>query len=175
MFNSLVLITSNNNIDSLYFSTATFVITCCVGKDETITGGRVQCKVLGQSGKIRLVYIGNETQGNFSDNNKNQLTFEVDEIAELDAQGGEVGKRGPAANKHSLNSLATQDFTFSNVDRNAYYQGIKVINVNLTANLSGPHAILRIMIFLFLEDGNVTFGNESFAVFRGTLKFNIKV
>ena len=157
-----------------FFLTALFhLVASCVCGDETITGGNVQCKILGQSGKIRLVYIGNNTEGNFSDSNDNQLTFEVDSIYERDAQGNEVGKTGPK--KHSLNSLASQEFNFTKVDNVSYYQGIKVINVNLTAYLDGPQAALDVMVFLFLEDGNVTFGNESFAVFNGTLKFNIKV
>lgn len=135
----------------------------------------MSCQILGKSGKIRLIYIGNNTKGNFSDDKytKNQLTFEVDEIAEVDAQGSEVGKTG--AKKHSVKSLANQEFTFTKVDNVSYYQGVKVINVNLTAYLDGPNATLYVMVYLFLENGNVTFGNESFAVFKGTLKFNIKV
>ena len=158
---------------SFFLTALSQLVTCCVGGDETITGGNVQCKILGQSGKIRLVYIGSNTEGDFSDSNDNQLTFEVDSIYERDAQGDEVGKT--SAKKHSLNSLASQEFTFTKVDNVSYYQGIKVINVNLTAYLNGPQATLDVMVFLFLEDGNVTFGNESFAVFSGTLKFNIKV
>ena len=61
----------------------------------------MQCKILGQSRKIRLVYIGNYTEGNFSDNNANKATFKVDAIKEVDEQGNEVGKTG--AKKHALN------------------------------------------------------------------------
>ena len=89
---------------------------------------------------MRLVYIGNNTEGNFSDSNDNQLTFEVDSIYERDAQDNEVGKTGPK--KHSLNSLASQEFNFTKVDNVYYYQGIKVINVNLTVYLDGPQATL---------------------------------
>ena len=117
--------------------------------------------------------IGNNTRGNFSNTNEDRLTFEVDEIKEKDSQGNVVGKTGPK--KHSVNSLASQSFTFSKVDNVSYYQGIKVINVNLSAYLSGPQATLDVMVFLFLESGYVTFGNESFSVYKGTLKFNIKV
>lgn len=117
--------------------------------------------------------IGNNTDGNFSDANDNRLTFEVDKIEEIDSQGGAVGTTG--AKKHSVNTLASQTFTFSKVDNVSYYQGIKVINVNLTASLAGPQATLDVMVFLILENGNVTFGNESFSVFKGSLKFNLKV
>lgn len=117
--------------------------------------------------------LGNNTDGSFSKTNENRLTFEVDEIKEVDSQGEVVGKSGPK--KHAINSLASQSFNFTKVDNVSYYQGIKVINVNLTAFLDGPKANLEIAIYLFLESGNVTFGNESFLVYKGTLKFNIKV
>ena len=136
----------------------------------------MQCLILGQSGKIRLVYIENNTEDNFRDAIKNLLTCQVDNIAEIDGQGGEVGK--PGTKKHVLNSLGSQQFTFSKVDNVSYYQGIDVItSVNLSAFLSGPQATLDIMVLLFLQlqEGNVTFGNESFAVFKGTFVINIKV
>ena len=118
-------------------------------------------KILGQSGKITVTGQGVE------------LTFQVDSIAEVDQNGTEVGKTG--AQKHALNTLATQQFTFSAVNNVSYFQGLKVINVNLTATLSGVNAKLDIMLYLFLEDGNVNFGTETFKVFNGSLKFNIQV
>lgn len=147
--------------------------TCCDGKDAELSGGGVRCKVLGQSGKIMIELTGNNTKGNFSEPNEDRLTFEVDAIQEVDSQGNVVGKSGPR--KHALNSLASQTFTFTKADNVSYYEGIKVVNVNLTAYLSGPQANLDIMVFLFLESGNVTFGNETFSVYKGSLKFNIKI
>ena len=121
----------------------------------------MRVQVRGQSGKITL------TQGSES------LTCEVASIGEVDASGNDVGRSGNA--KHGVNSLASQTFSFSSVNKDAYYQGIKAVNVNQSSNLEGPSASMKIMIYLFLEDGNVTFGNESFAVFNGSLKFNIQV
>ena len=121
----------------------------------------MKCKVHGQSGKITL------TQGSES------LTCEVDSIGEVDASGVDIGRSGK--DKHGVNSLASQPFSFSSVNKDAYYQGIKAINVNQSSKLEGPGANMEIMIYLFLEDGNITFGNESFAVFNGSLKFNIQV
>lgn len=157
----------------LFSTTASFIIACCDGKDAELSGGGVRCKVLGQSGKIMIELIGNNTKGDFSEPNEDRLTFEVDAIQEVDSQGNVVGKSGPK--KHALNSLASETFTFTKAENVSYYEGIKVVNVNLTAYLSGPQANLDIMVFLFLESGNVTFGNESFSVYRGSLKFNIKV
>ncbi|XP_078362016.1 skeletal aspartic acid-rich protein 1-like [Oculina patagonica] len=150
---------------------ASFLIACCTGKDVELSGGGVQCKILGQSGKIMIELIGNDTKGDFSEPNEDRLTFEVDEIKEIDLQGNVVGKIGPK--KHFVNTLASQMFLFSKGDN--LHQGIKVINVNLLAFLFGPQAALHILVFLFLESGNVTFGNESFFVYNGTLKFNIKI
>ncbi|CAH3158996.1 unnamed protein product [Porites evermanni] len=80
----------------------------------------------------------------------------VDNTAEIDGQGSEVGKTG--TKKHVLNSLASQQFTFSKVDNVSYYQGIDVItSVNLSVFLSGPQATLDTMVLLFLQEGNVTF------------------
>ena len=101
------------------------------------------------------------------------MTFEVASITEVDQNGTEVGKTG--AQKHALDTLATQQFTFSAVNNVSFFQGLKVINVTLTATLSGVNAKLDIMLYLFLEDGKVTFGNETFKVFSGSLKFNIQV
>lgn len=157
----------------LFSTTASFIIACCDGKDAELSGGGVRCKVLGQSGKIMIELIGNNTKGDFSEPNEDRLTFEVDAVQEVDSQGNVIGKSGPK--KHALNSLASETFTFTKAENVSYYEGIKVVNVNLTAYLSGPQANLDIMIFLFLESGNVTFGNESFSVYRGSLKFNIKV
>ncbi|KAL9988164.1 hypothetical protein ACROYT_G002572 [Oculina patagonica] len=157
----------------LLLCAASFLIACCAGDDAELTGGGVRCKILGQSGKIMIELIGNNTEGNFSKANEDRLTFEVDAVKEVDLQGEAVGTTGAA--KHSVNSLASQSFNFTKVDNVSYYQGIKVINVNLSAYLDGPQATLDILVFLFLESGNVTFGNESFAVYKGTLKFNIKI
>lgn len=121
-----------------------------------------------------MVYNGNNTEDNFREENKNLLTFQVDNTAEIDGQGSEVGKTG--TKKHVLNSLASQQFTFSKVDNVSYYQGIDVItSVNLSVFLSGPQATLDTMVLLFLQEGNVTFGNESLAVFKGTFVININV
>lgn len=48
-------------------------------------------------------------------------------------------------------------------------------NLNLTTFLSGPQARLELMVYVFLGDGIIHFGNETFRVQKGTMKFNIKV
>ena len=95
-------------------------------------------------------------------------------ITEVDQNGTEVGEKGSQA--HAVKSLASETFTFTAVNNVSYFRGLKVINVNLSDTLGGGvNADLDIMLYLFLEDGNVTFGNETFKVFNGSLKFNIQV
>lgn len=47
--------------------------------------------------------------------------------------------------------------------------------VNLSASMIGPGANLELQVLVFLRSGTVKFGNETFAVQNGTMKFNIKV
>ena len=132
---------------------------CC---RKTIQGGGISTKVLGKSGKITIDARGSS------------MTFQVDSVIEVDSNGEGVSNTG--ARGHQFTTLANQNFTFSTPDDSSYFQGIKVVNINMTADLAkGVNAKLEIMLYIFLEDGNVTFGNESFKVYNGSLKFNIQV
>ena len=105
----------------------------------------------------------------FGDDNEDLLSFELDEIEEKDSQGNDVD------DKHSVKSFDDVKFTFGLVDRQATFQGIPVIKMNYSAYLSDPDATLEIIVYLFRGAGTITFGNETFAVQSGTVKFNIKV
>ena len=87
-----------------------------------------------------------------------------------------MGVSGPGSQlKHAVERLASQVFNLSPLDNTSTFQGIPVKNVNLTTTLNGPQAKLELIVLVFLEDGTVTFGNETFRVQSGTMKFNIKV
>lgn len=105
----------------------------------------------------------------FGDDNEDLLSFEVDEIEEKDSQGNDVDE------KHSVKSFDDVKFTFGLVDRQATFQGIPVTKMNYSAYLSDQDATLEIIVYLFRGAGTITFGNETFAVQSGTVKFNIKV
>ena len=113
----------------------------------------------------------------FSDDNEDVLTFQVDSLQEVDSLGIPVGVSGSSDRTHGLNSLASQiqSFKFSALDNSSTYQNLPVKNVNLSVFLAGPQATLELMVMVFLRAGDVTFGNETFRVQSGTLKFNIKV
>ena len=98
------------------------------------------------------------------------LSFEVDELKEKDVDGNDVD----TVDKHSVDSFDDVDFKFTKVDTQAKYDGVPVTNVNLSATLP-PSSSLEIMVYLFRQAGKVTFGNETFRVEKGTVKFNIKV
>ena len=105
----------------------------------------------------------------FGDDNEDLLSFELDEIEEKDSQGNDVD------DKHSVKSFDDVKFTFGLVDRQATFQGIPVIKMNYSVYLPDPDATLEIIVYLFRGAGTITFGNETFAVQSGTVKFNIKV
>ena len=105
----------------------------------------------------------------FRDDNEDLLSFELDEIKEKDVDGNDVD------DEHSVDSFDDVNFQFSPVRKSSKFQGLSVINVNLSSNLDGPKAKLGLIVYLFLEAGTVRFGNETFAVQPGTVKFNIKV
>ena len=106
----------------------------------------------------------------FSDDNQDMLSFVLDGIEEKDADGNKVG----LLEKHSVD-FDSKDFTFSQVNKDSSFQGVRAINVNMSTYLDDPKSHLDIMVYLFREDGTVTFGSETFAVQAGTVKFNLKV
>ena len=152
----------------------------------TIRGNDTSVRIEGDTGKIRTLYFEQDDDDDdddddevedFSDDNEDVLTFQVDSMQEINSLGTPVGMSGPSDRTHGLNSLASeiQSFNFSALDNSSTYQGIPVKNVNLSVYLAGPQAYLELMVMVFLGPGNVNFGNETFRVQSGTLKFNIKV
>lgn len=105
----------------------------------------------------------------FRDDDEELLSFELDELKEIDADGNEVD------DKHSVDSFDDVEFQLSHVRTASRFKNLAVVSVNLSTHLQNPKANLGIMVYLFLEPGIVTFGNETFNVKAGTVKFNIEV
>ena len=154
----------------------------------TIRGNDTSVRIEGNTGTIRAVHHekddddedDDDDEGeieDFSDDNEGVLTFQIDSLQEIDSAGNPVGLTGPSNIKHGVSSLVSQieKYTFTQLDNSSTYQGIPVKNVNLSVHLTGPNASVDLQVMLFLRDGNVTFGNETFSVKSGTFKFNIKV
>ena len=104
----------------------------------------------------------------FRDDDEGLLSFELDELKEKDADGNEVD------DKHCVDSFDDVEFQLSHVRTASRFKDLAVISVNLSTHLK-TKANLGIMVYLFLEPGIVTFGNETFNVNPGTVKFNIEV
>lgn len=127
--------------------------------DTEMSGDGATADVLGQSGKIVLTYEDQSTQ------------ITISSITEVDSSGNTVGNTGPAAGKHSFNSFATQDFTFSDVQEKTF-QGLETSYVNFTCSLVDNVANLTVDLYLFLENGNTTIDSRNYTVSPGSFKFS---
>lgn len=132
--------------------------------NKDLSTGGVNLKVLGQSGKISLSY--NDTS--FS----NSQTIEFDSVYERNAQGQIIGNTG--STKHSVNSFASQDFTFSSVATTTY-QGLACDNLNFTTTMINNQATLKVLLYIFKQAGSITTSNENLTVKEGSLKFSVVV
>ena len=164
-----------------------------VDEDETITDDDVSARVQRTSGKIMIVRDkdyddddddddddndddtddddDDDDDDDFDDDNEDMLSFELDGLEEKDADGNDVG----SLQGHSVESFDQQKFAISPVQRNGDLNGVSAISVNLSTTLEDNDAKVDIMLYLFREDGTINFGNETFDVQAGTVKFNIKV
>eukprot|EP00112_Aurelia_sp_Birch-Aquarium-sp1_P003353 Seg1374.9 transcript_id=Seg1374.9/GoldUCD/mRNA.D3Y31 product="Skeletal aspartic acid-rich protein 2" protein_id=Seg1374.9/GoldUCD/D3Y31 len=137
-------------------------ISCCYAVDKELAQGDTKVKIMGQSGKMTM------SRG------KNSLMVTFDYIKELDKDDIAVGTTG--SSKHSINSFASQSFTFTTSGLKTEYQNISVKHIKFEASISGPGAKLVVDVFIFNGTGNVkTSGNETLEVGPGTIKFNIGI
>jgi len=151
--------------------------------EVTIRGNDKSFRVESEAGKIYAVHFeqddDNDDAGekeDFTDDNEDLLSFQVESLQEKNSAGTNVGVSGPSSQLwHGIKSLASQLFNLSSLDNSSSYEGIPVKNLNLTTFLSGPQARLELMVYVFLGDGIIHFGNETFRVQKGTMKFNIKI
>lgn len=122
-------------------------------------------KILGRSGKIAILRCPRKG-GKKADFNK-AFTIEVDHVRQLDEDGKSVGK--------SMESLASQDFRFTPLNKEDSSDGIKAASVELEAHLKDTNGTLHIKAYTFCNAGNSSFGNDTFAVQNGSLKVFIEV
>lgn len=116
-------------------------------------------EVLGQSGKARIVR-GEAT-----------VTMQVDYLTEMDEFDNEVGNIGQ--NKHSVNSFATQSFTFSDlVDKE--YQNTSVQEFTFETPIYSIGK-MKLVTMLVGESSEVGTETETWSVSAGDLKWNIEL
>jgi hypothetical protein len=132
--------------------------------------GKVYANVLGQSGKIRLGV--NSDSGDAP----TEVTINMDAMREVDSDGNSVGTSG--STKHSINTFASQDFDFSEVEglcigpnEDIPAQGVAFMADGMVDGSSS----LRVDLFMILGDGEITNGDETMEVTRNMFKWSITV
>lgn len=139
-----------------------FLVVLCkftIAEDVEQSEAGTTVKVLGQSGKIRVEHAGSP------------VTIDFDSLSEISATGAVVGNEG--ANKHSVNSFATQNFVFTPVVEEPYL-GVPVKKFTFESPIySIGH--LRIVCMLIQENATINTGTEAWDVSKGDMKFNIEL
>jgi len=133
--------------------------------DQEITAAGVSVKVKGQSGKMTLTIPKKE------DNSTIDVECQMAALRQLDAEGNTLG--GGGSEKHSFNSFATQDFTFS-TPTTGKYEGLNVTKVSFASTLVGSSE-LKIVTMIFQESGSFNVGSDTVNVTAGAVKFNVEL
>ncbi|XP_061196981.1 uncharacterized protein LOC133205231 isoform X2 [Saccostrea echinata] len=134
--------------------------------EGTVSAAQITTKILGRSGKMTIGQGVDPSR----DGNRVQVTF--DEVKEISSTGSPVGTNG--AQKHSFNTFASLDFTFSSTE-DVTYMGLSAKRLNFTANIVSVGATLTVQVYIFTKDGEIDVDGETTKVASGTVKFNIKI
>ena len=121
--------------------------------------------IRGKSGKIAILRC--PRKGGKKPDFSKAFTIEVDQVKQLDKDGNSVGK--------SVDSLASQNFSFTPLKMDDSSGGVKAASVELKAYLKGTNGTLRIKTFTFCNAGNSSFGDDILPVQNGSLKVFIEV
>jgi len=134
---------------------------------ETIQSGDYSVHALGKSGKILI------NKGTSEDRDFKQVSINLSALREISTTG--VAITGTGSNKHSFENFAQLSFTFSSIV-DAEKDGLKVKTfVIQAANIVGT-SVLKVRVYIFLEDGEIEIGNlEKQQVYNGDVKFNVEV
>lgn len=136
------------------------------GTDSTLTAAQITTKILGKSGKMTIGRGSNPD----TDADRVQVTF--DEVSEIDSSGAAVGTS--RAMKHSFNTFASLDFTFSAM-QDTSFAGISAKRLDFTANIASVSAKLTVQVYIFTKGGVISIDGENSTVTAGTVKFNIQI
>lgn len=120
---------------------------------------QTKIKILGQSGKMTITPPKGDA-----------VMVTMDFLRELDANGNEVGKSG--SKKHSINTFAAQDFTFTNKGL-VNYENVSTNAVDFSTSISTDIGKLDVMTYIFRNNGTVGTDTERWKVIFGDIKFNL--
>jgi len=140
------------------------------GKDKDFSVGALSVKVLGQSGKFSVT----RSKMGKKKNTRSKVVIEMDSLTEVSAAGKVVGKAGKE--KHSLNSFASQEFSYTVEDMQA-----SLVDANSTAKAAKVSfeseiqtgSKIAVDTYLIMGKGDVGTPTERWSVQPGDMKFNI--
>lgn len=116
-------------------------------------------RVLGQSGKVTV------------ERGENTYLMTMDYLHELDNNGNQVGKVGSI--KHSIESFASQSFTFSS-PVTKQYQNTSIEEFSFQSSV-GSIGKLNVVTMIISDFSSVATETESWTVQPGDLKWNIEL
>lgn len=137
------------------------LVSVAFAADKEFKSNSTVIKVLGNSGKFTV----KPPKGSGA-----MVTF--DYLYELDSTGAEIGNSGNT--KHSIQTFASQSFTFGNPTPTVY-QNVSTTQLDFETKISSTVGTLKISTYIFGENGNVGTQTESWAVKKGDVKFNIEL
>ena len=126
---------------------------------------RVFAKQLGDSATILLSRNKKFTR---------RTTVTMSRLLERNGRRRILGFRGGINERRSFFSLRPLQFNFSELV-DVQVQSVKAKKFNFTALVPAPNATLNVMVFLFVEPGNITIRGETLEVNNGTLAFSVEV
>jgi len=126
----------------------------------------VVIKTLGQSGK---------TQYYSTDNPDKKVTIEFRDLQEKTADGKKIS----TPKGHAFNGFASTAFTIEDLGEEKF-QSLDVKRTRFHAPLNKADtgdtgATLTVNTYLFMDDGTVTYGNDTYNMRAGTMKFDVQV
>lgn len=127
--------------------------------DKTSSAGGTTVQILGRSGKMTISRGGGSP-----------LKVTMDALREVDSAGNAVGTSGNT--KHSFNTFASQDFTFS-AATTVQYQNLTAAQIDFSCDINT--AKFKVKTYVFEKAGTILNDGEASVVGNGTLKFNVDV
>jgi len=138
-------------------------VTGTLGEDRTSSGAGMAVTITGQSGKFKVF------QTELGSNDDKTIFVEMDALREVDSTGSAVGTSG--STKHSINSFASQSFTFTDLQEVAL--GNATANkVSFSSQITTVGQI-RVDTYIVTKEGYAGPQGEEWQVSPGDVKFNI--
>lgn len=132
------------------------------------TASGVSVRIVGKSGKFTV------HNAKLGENDTSKVIVEMDALREVDSKGNAVGEA--QATKHSIQSFASKDFGFSEVEaaKLGSSSNVNASKISFTAPVSSIGAF-KVDTFIITSAGVVGPKGESWQAKVGDVKFNIEL